>query len=106
MTGALPQLKDTFHLSSTQEGWLVAMSSFGQLPGALAAGWIADRIGRRYTIMLQDFIFATGCLTMGLAHSLWVLCLGRAILGLGFALSMVGNVAWVSELAPASVRGR
>ena len=50
--------------------------------GALLAGGMADRLGRRFTLILSAGIFVVGALLESLAPSTTVLVIGRLVLGI------------------------
>ena len=103
--GALPQIVKEYSLSSLEEGTVVGMASVGQLFGALMGGYLADRKGRLVTMQLEAIMFCCGTLVMVLFTSLVPLLVGRFIIGIAFALSMVSNVAWISEISTSEKRG-
>ncbi len=47
----------------------------------MIGGPVADRYGRKSTIILADFFFIIGALVMGLAPTIGVLILGRVLIG-------------------------
>jgi MFS family permease len=49
-----------FPLNPTQKGFVVAILELGCWAGAWAAGYFADRIGRKFTIVLGTIIFLLG----------------------------------------------
>lgn len=58
-----------------------SMLPFGALFGALPSGYIADRIGRRYTAMVMDIPFILAWITLSFANSVGWLYLGRFLIG-------------------------
>lgn len=58
--GALPQLANEMHLSLGQQDTVVAIMVAGALFGALFAGYLTDRLGRWFTIVLTDITFIIG----------------------------------------------
>jgi sugar porter (SP) family MFS transporter len=73
--------------------------------GAATAGGIADRIGRRATLFAAGIIFFAGALVSALAPSEAILLCGRFIVGLGIGFSSVVAPLYISEVAPAGIRG-
>ncbi|MFJ3755115.1 MFS transporter [Streptomyces sp. NPDC090080] len=81
----LPHLLETrtFGLTADQAGDLGSYATFGMLVGALAAGTVADRIGRKRLM--------TGCVTLfSLASGICAVSGGVAVFGLGRTLAGVG----------------
>jgi MFS family permease len=73
--------------------------------GALGSARLADALGRRRLIVVAGVLFGVGCLIAAPAGSLAVIIAGRLVMGLAVgALSMTVPI-YLSEIAPARVRG-
>jgi MFS family permease len=87
---ALPAIQRQLHTSTNSVAWALTVFTF---VGALAApilGRLGDIFGRVRMLELVLVLIVAGCVVSGLAHSLTVLLLGRAMQGVGtsvFALS-------------------
>lgn len=79
--------------------------SAGTFFGALLGGGLAERIGRRVTIMLSCLIFAIGVAVQLGPVNLGGLVAGRFIAGLGTGGVSSTVILYVSEIAPYRVRG-
>jgi SP family galactose:H+ symporter-like MFS transporter len=98
-------VKRTFALSTFEEELLVSIVLVGAMAGALAGGAIADRIGRRATLVWASGIFIVGSLLAPLSPNFAALIVARAIIGLGIGFTSVTAPVYVSELAPPQSRG-
>jgi len=98
-------VKGSFALSTIAEELVVSVVLIGAMAGAIAGGAIADRIGRRATLVWAAIIFIVGSLLAPLAPNVTVLILARAIIGLGIGFTSVTAPVYVSELAPPQSRG-
>ncbi|KAJ1730741.1 hypothetical protein LPJ61_002861 [Coemansia biformis] len=106
ISGALVVIKDEWGLTSTQQEFIVAGTTLGAIGGGLAAGYFADRWGRRLITLLSSVVFIAGALIMTFSSHYSVLIAGRVVVGLGVgAASMVAPV-YIGELAPREFRGR
>lgn len=105
--GAKPFFERYFQLSSeAQVGWANSCALVGCLLGALGAGVLSDRFGRKPLLLAAAFLFGVTSIGNGLASTFpvfvaWRICGGVAI-GLASSLSPL----YISELAPAHLRGR
>lgn len=96
-----PNLAD----DATLQGWMVAVLTLGAMFGALANGPIADRLSRRWSILLANVIFLIGSIIQAAAVNDPMMFVGRFIAGLAIGqLSMVVPL-YLSELAPPNLRG-
>ncbi|KAJ5585485.1 Major facilitator superfamily domain general substrate transporter [Penicillium hispanicum] len=87
------------------KGLLTAMIELGALIGALNQGWIADRISRRYSIVVAVIIFTIGSILQTAAVDYPMLIVARLIGGVGIGmLSMVAPL-YISEISPPECRG-
>lgn len=98
-------VKRGFALSTVQEELVVSIVLVGAMMGALVGGTVADRIGRRATLVWAAVIFIIGSLLAPLATNVTVLVLARAIIGLGIGFTSVTAPVYVSELSPPQSRG-
>ncbi|MBF4612961.1 sugar porter family MFS transporter [Curtobacterium sp. VKM Ac-1376] len=93
------------HLGSFLQGAVVSGSTLGGAIGALAGGPMADRFGRRWTLLLSGVLFSLGALVSAIAPDLSLLMLGRVVVGLGVGAASVLVPVYIAELAPSRVRG-
>lgn len=105
VAGALPQLKEDFHLSERQQEGVVGLLYLGAGLGACFGGIICDRLGRKTGILITDGIFIAGAAILFLATSVHVLYLGRIVVGFGISVSGIADVAYLHEMAPVDWRG-
>jgi sugar porter (SP) family MFS transporter len=85
---------------------IVAALLLGAVVGAICGGAVADRIGRRPTMLAVALIFVVGAVASGLATSAGSLVLARVILGVAIGISSVAVPAYIAELSPRMERGR
>jgi SP family sugar:H+ symporter-like MFS transporter len=70
--------------SNSRSGTIVGLLSIGTLIGALVAAPIADKFGRRYSIVFWNLIFCVGLIVQITTDTKWYqLALGRWVAGLG-----------------------
>ena len=87
------------------KGLLTAMIELGALLGALNQGWIADKLSRKYSIVVAVCIFVVGSSLQTGAVDYPMLVAARVIGGLGIGmLSMVAPL-YIAEISPPEIRG-
>jgi sugar porter (SP) family MFS transporter len=105
--GAKPFFERYFLLvNELDKGWANSCALLGCLVGALAAGVLSDRFGRKRLLVLAALLFAVTSLGNALAGSFTIFVLWR-ILG-GVAIGLASNLSpmYIAEVAPAASRGR
>ncbi|PKI90490.1 MFS transporter [Actinomycetales bacterium SN12] len=103
--GALLYLREDFDLDATAEGWVTSTVVFGEIAGALFGGALANRIGRKPTMVLVAATFTLFSLLSGIAPTLLVLVIARFLLGVTIGVSVVVVPVFVAESAPTKQRG-
>jgi len=105
--GAKPFFQRYFQLTSeSQIGWANSCALIGCLVGALAAGALSDRFGRKRLLLVAAFLFALTSLGNALAHSFTVFVAWRMLGGVAIGLASNLSPMYIAEIAPAGIRGR
>jgi sugar porter (SP) family MFS transporter len=105
--GAKPFYEVYFHLTSPQlQGWAMSCALIGCLAGAIAAGRLSDRFGRKLLLTVSALVFAASSLGTALVAHFTTFVAWR-ILG-GFAIGLASGVSpmYIAEISPARLRGR
>jgi MFS family permease len=87
------------------KGWLVAILELGAWFGVLCTGTLADKLSRKYTIVLAVVIFCIGVIVQTAAFQPSSIYGGRFITGLGVGSLSMTVPLYNAELAPPEVRG-
>ncbi len=96
-----------FHLASPELiGWANSCALVGCLIGSLAAGYFADRYGRRRVLLVAAILFAVSSLLTGWAYSFTSFIVWRIVGGTAIGLSSNVSPLYIAEISPAAVRGR
>ena len=124
ISGAEEKLTELYALSSMGEGMIVAIATIGTICGAIVAGKLADRFGRKPILFWIGILFGVGALATALApvpslipvadgkfvaassFPIAFFMLFRFLGGIGVGLSSVVAPIYTAEIAPARVRGR
>ncbi|HVE97890.1 MAG TPA: MFS transporter [Mycobacteriales bacterium] len=93
-------------MSESAAGVLVALNGAAGVPSQIVGGILADRIGRRQTMLLGTFAFAGALGVLALAGSLPVLVLGVVLTGATADLYRPASSALVADVVPAADRVR
>jgi SP family sugar:H+ symporter-like MFS transporter len=87
-------------------GFTVASLLIGCFIGAFFAGRLADLFGRRNVMRIAAVFFLVGALVQGFSHDHLLFVLARIVGGMAVGAASVLSPAYISEVAPASIRGR
>lgn len=106
INGTQDGLRQAFQLDDVGIGIAVAALLPGCAVGAFLAGRLADAMGRRSVMMLSAAVFVLSALLAGGAPSEAVFIFARFFAGLAVGAASVLAPVYISEVTPASVRGR
>ena len=105
ISGALIFIKREFGLTTAAEEIVVSGVLLGATIGAILGGKAADLFGRRRVLLVTAAIFGVGALASAVAPSPAILIASRVVLGLAIGLASTNVPVYLSEVAPAHVRG-
>jgi sugar porter (SP) family MFS transporter len=106
IAGTTRALTDTFHLSERALGFTVASALCGTIVGALFAGILGDRKGRRGALQLMGVLYFISAIGCAFSWDWYSLVAFRFIGGLGIGGSSVLGPMYIAEISPARSRGR
>ncbi|CAL4990082.1 unnamed protein product [Urochloa decumbens] len=105
MSGAELFMREDLGLTDEQVEVLSGSMNLFMLGSILAAGWAADAMGRRGTIVLANAFLMAGALAMSLGGSYASLLAARFVTSVGVGFAVVVAPVYAAEIAPASSRG-
>src|SRR3984957_1916393 len=103
---AVKALQANFHIGNALLGFAAASAVMGAAVGAVLAGRIADRMGRRAMMKLAATLFFICGLGAGLASSIWMFVIFHTVGGIGIGFGSVAAPAYIAEISPPRFRGR
>jgi sugar porter (SP) family MFS transporter len=105
--GAKPFFQRYFQLTSeAQVGWANSCALIGCLVGALVAGGLSDKFGRKRLLIIAALIFAVTSLGNALAGDFTVFIAWRIFGGVAIGLASSLSPMYIAEIAPAQIRGK
>ena len=106
ISGALIFLETEFHLNDFQKGFAVSSAAIGCIVGPLVSVAISDCLGRKKTLVVAALLLGVSALATALPRTMAEFYFGRMIGGIGVGLASVVAPMYISEMAPARLRGR
>ncbi|MDR9415903.1 MAG: sugar porter family MFS transporter [Gracilimonas sp.] len=106
INGTVEGLQTAFDSDSVGTGFNVASMLIGCAVGAFFAGRLADKFGRRTVLIVASLFFILSAFGSGIAGSSLEFVVYRVIGGLAVGAASVMSPAYISEIAPAHLRGR
>ncbi|WP_074012555.1 sugar porter family MFS transporter [Candidatus Sodalis sp. SoCistrobi] len=105
IAGALPFLSTDLHIDNHQQEWVVSSMMFGAAVGAVAAGWMSAKLGRKFSLLTGAVLFIIGSLWSALSPNVESLIIARILLGLAVGIASYTAPLYLSEIAPEKIRG-
>jgi sugar porter (SP) family MFS transporter len=105
IAGALIFISDEFQLTPLKEGNVASIILIGAIAGSLVSGFLADRIGRRLSLLLSCIIYLVTALLSFSVQSFALLMLLRVFTGLAVGITSILVPMYLAEIAPSAKRG-
>jgi len=106
ISGAIGFLQTKFELDAVMKGWAASSAIIGCIFGAMLAGWTSDKFGRKKILILTAVLFGISAIGSAIPMTLTQFVIARFIGGLGVGAASMLSPLYITELAPASIRGR
>src|SRR3954463_4801734 len=107
ISGALLSMKTDLNLSALAEATVVSALLFpGAALGALLGGRMADKLGRKGSLLVCAGLFLVGALGCAAAPNVTFMVAARIVLGLGVGAAATTCPLYLAEMAPTHRRGR
>lgn len=89
-----------------QIGWAMSSALVGALVGALFAGGLSDKYGRKPLLLFSGFLFVATSIGTGLAPSYLPFITSRLLGGVAIGIASNLSPLYIAEIAPAAMRGK
>jgi sugar porter (SP) family MFS transporter len=110
INGANTFLQQHFGLDAERETFLVGLATsaaiIGCIPGAMSAGFVSDRFGRRNVLFFCAILYALSGLLSAIPRSFEQFVGARILSGVAIGVSSMICPVYIAELAPPRWRGR
>lgn len=99
-------LAQQWSLAPSETAWIASIGFVGMAVGASLGGLLADRFGRRQVFAVTLIVYGLATGASALVGGLALLLVLRFFVGLGLGAELPVASTYVSEFAPARMRGR
>ena len=106
ISGAEQKIQTIWELNDFLHGLCMSAALWGTVLGALFGGWPTERLGRRKTLLAIGLLYFISAVGSGLAPDKYFFMIARFIGGVGVGAATVASPLYISEIAPAKLRGR
>lgn len=99
-------LASEWSLDGSTTGWIASVGFIGMAIGASVGGLLADKLGRRQVFAITLLVYGLATGASALVGGVGMLLVLRFLVGLGLGSELPVASTYVSEFAPARIRGR
>ena len=106
--GAKPFYEQFFHIydAPVMQGLATSTALVGCLVGAMVAGSLADRFGRKPLLVTSAVLFTVSAVMTGAFDDFTMFNIARFIGGVGIGVASALSPMYIAEVSPANIRGR
>jgi len=106
ISGTVGMVEVQFELSKLELGWFISSALVGCIMGAMMAGVLGDKYGRKPVLIMAAALFFISALGCTLPPSFKFLYSVRIVGGIGVGITSVLSPLYISEFSPPKIRGR
>jgi SP family galactose:H+ symporter-like MFS transporter len=105
ISGAILYIQKDWNLNTIQESIATSAVLVGAILGAIFGGVLADRLGRKRSIIAGSGLFIAGTFVVIASPGLEIFVIGRVLIGIAIGIASFIVPMYISELAPERLRG-
>lgn len=105
IAGAIGSIEAKFQLSPAMTGWAASSAIWGCVLGAMVAGYMSDKFGRKKILIVTAILFAISAIGSAIPSSLTEFVVARLIGGIGVGAASMLSPLYIAEISPANKRG-
>jgi MFS transporter, SP family, arabinose:H+ symporter len=106
ISGTVGMVETLFGLSKLELGWFASSALVGCILGAVVAGGLGDKYGRRPVLLAAAVLFFLSAIGCAHSSSFTFLVGARILGGVGVGIASVISPLYISEFSPPHIRGR
>ena len=110
INGAQFYLSKYFVLDDVMKGWVVGSALLGCFAGAIIAGPLSIKFGRKQSLIVSALFFSLSAYGSGLPElfpqTVSTLVVFRILGGLGIGIASMNAPMYIAEIAPSNIRGK
>lgn len=110
INGAQFYLSKYFILDDVLKGWVVGSALVGCFVGAIVAGPLSIKLGRKQSLIISGVLFSISAYGSGLPEmfpqTVSMLVFFRIIGGLGIGIASMNAPMYIAEITPSNIRGK
>lgn len=106
INGTVDAIKVYYKIDATGVGFAAGSALLGCAVGAFLAGGLAERLGRKPAMLITAILFLLSAIATGAAPTAWLFVAARVLGGLAIGAASILAPMYISEIAPAAMRGR
>ncbi|MFZ1291304.1 MAG: sugar porter family MFS transporter [Melioribacteraceae bacterium] len=92
--------------STSQQAWAMSSALIGCIPGAMFSGYLSDRYGRKWSLIISAFLFTFSAIGTGISNSYSWFMFYRIVGGIGIGIASSISPVYIAEISPKKFRGR
>jgi SP family arabinose:H+ symporter-like MFS transporter len=106
ISGTVGMVETLFGLTKLQTGWFTSSALIGCILGAMVAGVLSDRFGRKPILLIAASLFFVSAMGSMIPPTFAILIPARIVGGVGVGMASVLAPMTISEFSPPRLRGR
>ncbi|UAY51933.1 sugar porter family MFS transporter [Ferruginibacter albus] len=106
VAGAIGFIEKKFLLSAAMKGWAASCALIGCMIGAMVAGVLSDKFGRKMVLIISAIAFAISSIGILIPGGIDSFIFFRFIGGAGIGIASILAPMYISEIAPPHIRGK
>jgi len=106
INGSISFVQKQYELTDVMKGWAASSALLACMFGAILAGPMNDRFGRRKVLIMSAILFLVSAIGSALPRSITEFIIFRFIGGIGVGAASMTSPMYIAEVSPSRIRGR